>query len=355
MNIYISNEASAPTIERDDRDVRQVSITCPDNFLVHVKGFNYYGVDISNTHINELEDLISACEAVENDTWKAQENFFEYFKKCDLLIYAEKGGKVVGFCLVSLLLINQYCFFTVDEAMVLRAFQCYGIARNVIATSFLYFMKKIDPGKSIKKFIYVSISANPRVVNMYHKNKYMSQTFESSFCATDELIDIHRAYLDKYNLCLVDNRYPFAVKNVFPGSQQLEWCNNKYQFCDTVKKMLPPDFDHKDRGDAWAFMFMAKMPAAYLLFTYTALSFIGWKAFFNKKMGLLRRKKHILANPKLTRVRLIDEKFSNRMIIDKRVKDRRVKNLGHSELGVDRRVADRRTAERKTGEKQLAN
>lgn len=355
MNINISTEAAARTIERDVRDARQVSITCHDNFLIHVKGFNYYGVDISNTDINDLEDMISACEAVENDTWKAQENFFEYFKKCDLLIYAEKGGQVVGFCLVSLLLINQYCFFTVDEAMVLRAFQGDNIGRNVITTSFLYFMKKIDPGKSIKKFIYVSISANPKVVNMYHKNKYMSQTFESSFCPTDELVNIHHAYLDKYNLCLVDNRYPFAVKNVFPGSQQLEWCNTKYQFCDTVKRMLPPDFDHKDRGDAWAFMFMAKMPAAYLLFTYTALSFIGWKAFFNKKMGLLKRKKYILANPKLTRVRLIDEKFSDRMIIDKRVNDRRAHDLGYNEFDVDRRVTDRRTAERKTMEKRLAN
>jgi hypothetical protein len=355
MNIYISNEAAAQTIEKDVRDVRQVPITCPDNFLLHVKGFNYYGVDISNTDINALEDLISACEAVENDTWKAQENFFEYFKKCDLLIYAEKGGQVVGFCLVSLLLINQYCFFTVNEAMVRRAFQCDNIARNVVTTAFLYFMKKVNPGKSIKKFIYVSISANPRVVNMYYKNKYMSQTFESSFCATDELINIHRAYLDKYNLSLVDSRYPFAVKNVFPGSQQLEWCNNKYQFCDTVKKMLPPDFDHKEHGDAWAFMFMAKMPLVFILFTYMTLSFIGWRAFLNKKVGLLRRKKHLLANPKLTRVRLIDDKFSDRMIIDKRIKDRRAHNLRHNEYGVDRRNADRRTVERKAGEKQLAN
>jgi len=355
MNVNILKEAAARTIEKAVGDVRQVSITCPDNFLIQVKGFNYYGVDISNSDISEIEDLINACEAVENDTWMAQENFYEYFKKCDLLIYAEKGGQVVGFCLVSLLLINQYCFFTVDEAMVLREYQCENIARTVIATSYLYFMKKIDPGKSIKKFIYVSISANPRVVNMYFKNKYMSQTFESSFCATDELINIHRAYLDKHNLCLVDSRYPFAVKNVFPGSQQLEWCNKKYQFCDSVKRMLPPDFDHKDRGDAWAFMFMAKMPAAYTLFTYIALSFIGWNALFNKKMGLLRRKKRMLANPKLTRVRLIDGKFSDRMIIDKRITDRRVHNLGHNEYGVDRRINDRRMTEKIVGEKRLAN
>jgi hypothetical protein len=355
MNISISNEAAALTIEKDVKEVRQISITCPDNFLIRIKGFNYYGVDISNTDISEIEDLITACEAVENDTWKAQENFYEYFKRCDLLIYAEKGGQVVGFCLVSLLLINQYCFFTVDEAMVLRAFQCENIARTVIATSYLYFMKKIDPGKSIKKFIYVSISANPRVINMYYKNKYMSQTFESSFRPTDELVNIHRAYLDKYNLALVDSRYPFAVKNVFPGSQQLEWCNKKYQFSDSVKKMLPPDFDHKDRGDAWAFMFMAKMSAAYALFTYTALSFIGMNALFNKKMGLLRRKKPMLANPKLTRVRLIDDKFSDRMKIDKRITDRRVHNLGHNESGIDRRIKDRRMAEQNSGEKRLAN
>ena len=338
MNVNISQEAAVREIERVPRDVLQVSITCPNNFLIQVKGFNYYGVDISNTDISELKDLINACEAVENDTWKAQENFFEYFKRSDLLIYAEKGGQIVGFCLVSLLLINQYCFFTVDEAMVLRAYQCENIARTVVTTSYLYFMKKIDLGKSIKKFIYVSISANPRVVNMYYKNKYMSQTFESSFHFTDELVNIHRAYLEKYNLALVDNQFPFAVKNVFPGSQQLEWCNKKYQFCDSVKKMLPPGFDHKDRGDAWAFMFMAKMPAAYALFTLMVFSFIGKNALFNKQMGLLRRKKRMRANPKLTRVRLIDGKFSD-----------------HTSNDAERRVRARQRKEQDIEKKRMVN
>jgi hypothetical protein len=63
----------------------------------------------------------------------------------------------------------------------------------------------------------------------------------------------------------------------------------------------------------------------------------------------------MLANPKLTRVRLIDDKFSDRMKIDKRITDRRVHNLGHNEHGVDRRFQDRRMAEINIAEKRLAN
>ncbi|OHD66101.1 MAG: hypothetical protein A2176_04065 [Spirochaetes bacterium RBG_13_51_14] len=342
MNITTSHEAAAQAFEKVIKSIRQVPITCPENFLLHVKGFNFYGVDISNSRIDELDRIISACEAVENDTWKAQEDFFSYCKKSDLLFYAEKGGQIVGFCLVSLLLVNEYCFYTVDEAMVLRAFQGHNIALNLVTTSSLYFMKKIRLDKSIKKATYVSISANPKVVNNYLKNKYITRVFDNSFLPSEDLINVHRAYLAKYNHSLVDQNYPFCVKNLFPGSQQVDWCNKRYQFCDDVKKLLPPDFDHKERGDAWAFMFVTNIRLAYILITFVSLFFIGWRALFNKKLGLLRRKKRLLANPKLTRVRLIDGKFNEQVSVERRIADRRVFNLGCDANGVDRRISERR-------------
>ena len=286
----------------------QVSVTSHDYFLIHNKGFNYYGIDLSSVHIGRLEDIISACEAVEKSTWTAQENFYEYFKKCNLLIYAEKDGKVVGFCLASLLLINEYCFFTNDETMVLKECQGFNIALYIVTTAFLYFMKKLDLGKSIKKFIYVSISANPQVVNGYFHNAYWNK-FDNSYHPSKELVSIHHAYLEKYKMSLVDGDFPFCVKNLFPGSQHLDWTKKKFQFKEEVKKLMPTEFDHKERGDAWAFMFMTNMRGAYKLFLYMALAFIGRKTFFNERLGLLKRKKRLLVNPKLTRVRLIDGSF----------------------------------------------
>jgi hypothetical protein len=308
MNTNVIRETSALSIEKYYQEINQVPITSEDNFLIHNKGFNYYGIDLSTSDFAALEEVIDACESVENSTWKAQENFFEYVKKSDLLIYAEKDGQVVGFCLASLLLINEYCFFTNDETMVLKDCQGSNIALYIVTTAFLYFMKKIDLGKSIKKFIYVSISANPQVVNGYKKNTYWNQ-FDNSYHPSNELVSIHHAYLKKYNMSLVDEHYPFCVRNLFPGSQQLDWTKKKFQFMDEVRQLMPAEFDHKERGDAWAFMFMTNMRSAHKLFLYMALSFIGKKTFLNVKLGLFRRKKHLLASPKLTRVRLIDGKF----------------------------------------------
>lgn len=302
--------------KKDVTGVNQVSITGRDYFLINIKGFNFYGIELRKADNNRLRDIISGCEAVESNTWNAQEDFFSYIKKSDLLIYAEKNGQIIGFCLVSLMLINEYCFFTNDETMVLRAFQGDNIAVKIVTVTLLYFMKKINLGKSIKKFIMVSISANPHVINMYYSNKW--NNFVSSFHPTQELVDIHRAYLNKYNMTLVDERFPFCVKSAFPGSQQLDWCKKKYQFRDEIKKLFPSDFDYKNRGDAWAFMFLAKMRSAYINFTYMAVAFIGVKAFFNKNIGLLRRKKRLVTGAKLTRIRLVEEN-----LIDRRMEEMR--------------------------------
>ena len=308
MNTNVAIQPIARPVEQKVRRSDQIPVTSQEYFLIHNKGFNYYGIDLSSTDIDRLEDVISACDAVERSTWTAQENFYEYFKKCNLLIYAEKDGQVVGFCLASLLLINEYCFFTNDETMVLKECQGFNIALYIVTTAFLYFMKKLDLGKSIKKFIYVSISANPQVVNGYYKNAYWNK-FDNSYHPSKELVNIHHAYLEKYNMCLVDQSYPFCVKNLFPGSQHLDWTKKKFQFKDEVKKLMPAEFDHKERGDAWAFMFMTNMRGAYKLFLYMAIAFIGSKTFFDRRLGLFRRKKHLLVNPKLTRVRLIDGNF----------------------------------------------
>ncbi|MBP7738164.1 MAG: hypothetical protein KA369_19470 [Spirochaetes bacterium] len=336
-------EAIARTVEEEKKI--QVPVTCRDNFIHEHKGFNYYVVDLKYADYSILEDIISECEAVESDTWKAQEDFFNYIKKSDILVYAEKNGRIVGFNLVSLLLINEYCFYTIDEAMVLRAYQGNNIARNIVTTTLWWFLRIIELDSAVKKGVLVSISSNPRVVNNYYKNKYITNFLDNSFKPSDDLINVHRAYLVKNNFELVDRDYPFCVKNLFPGSQQLDWNNKKFQFLDEVKDLMPSDFEHTRRGDAWAFMVVTNMHLANFVIRAIALAFFGFKTLFHKKIGFLRNKKNLETRPELTRIRLIDGKFFDASAIERRTADRRIHNAGCDANGIDRRMSDRRNAD----------
>ncbi|MBN2158252.1 MAG: hypothetical protein JW807_02565 [Spirochaetes bacterium] len=357
--MIVSQEAIIKSITGKERSSHRIPVNCGDNFILHHKGFNYYAVDLRNSNFDDIEDIIAGCEAVENDTWKAQEDFFQYIRKSDILVYAEKNERIVGFNLISLLLINEYCFYTIDEAMVLRAFQGNNIARNVVITALWWFLKKIDLGSAVKKAVLVSISANPKVVNNYFKNKYVLRVFDTSFFPSDELITLHRAYLTKNNFFLVDNRFPFCVKNLFPGSQQLDWTNKKYQFHNEIVKRMPPEFDHKKRGDAWAFMLAGNLKLGYTVIRIMTFLFLGTKTLFNKNIGLLKSKKHLVSKPQLTRIRLIDGRFIERRNIDRRtierrIADRRMINLGCDANGIDRRTSERRDGERRNLDRRLA-
>jgi len=56
----------------------------------------------------------------------------------------------------------------------------------------------------------MSISSNPRIVNGYYKHRYIQKLFDSSFNASDELIELMGAYCKEYNIELVDQKYPLA-------------------------------------------------------------------------------------------------------------------------------------------------
>lgn len=271
----------------------QISITAEENLILSRKGFNYYAVDLLQTNKRRLQNVIAALEAVERDTWIAQEDFWQYIEKCHFAIYAEKGGQVVGFNLVSIMYKNEFCIYTVEEAMVLNAFQGNNIARNVVIIGMWWFMRKKLGGQDVKRFVFVSTSCNPKVVNNYFKNKYVSKVLDNSFDPSEKLVEVHNEYLKKYNYTLVNNDYPFCLKNMFPGSNQFEKYEKIPQYIDGVKSKLPPEFDYVQRGDAWAFMVNASIKAFYLFTVATSLTFIGGKALFNNKIGLLKRKDRI--------------------------------------------------------------
>jgi hypothetical protein len=342
-----SQEAVVKKI-REERLDYPSSETRDENMIMRFKGFNYHAVDLRGVDFNEIEDIVCGCEAVENDTWKAQEDFYQYIRKSDLLVYAEKNGRIVGFNLVSFLLINEFCFYTIDEAMVLRAFQGNNIARNVVTTAIWWFLKKIELDRQVRKMVLVSISANPKVVNNYFKNKYITRLLDNSFFPSEELVRAHHGYLHKYNFTLVDSRYPFCIRNLFPGSQQLDWSDKRYQFLDEVTEKMPAEFDHAVRGDAWAFMAVANLRLAFIFIRVVSFIFFGREALFNGKIGLLKRRKPASAMPHLTRIRLIDERFAERRIYDRRAGDRRTTDLGCDTNGMNRRITNRRSTERRS-------
>jgi hypothetical protein len=184
-------------------------------------------------------------------------------QKSDILVYAEKDGAIVGFNLFSLLLVDEYIFYTIDEAMVRRRFQGRNIARNIVVSTLCWFFKKIRLDSSIKKFVMVSTYGNPKVINNYYKNKYITNWLDNSFYPSHELINLHHAYPKKYNFSLVDRRYPFAIKNLFPGSHLFNLKDKKYQLLNEIREKIPPTFDFAVRGDAWAFMIVTDLRMAF--------------------------------------------------------------------------------------------
>ena len=266
----------------------QMPINARENFIMSHKGFNYYVLDLKRVNPQRTYDIIAGLEAVEKDTWVPQEDFWQYIGKCDFAVYAEKDNKIIGFKLVSVMYKKEFCIYTIDEAMVLRAYQGNNIARNVVVIGLWWFMKSPGWNKNIKRVVFVSTSCNPKVVNNYFKNKYVTRILDNSFKPSQDLIDLHHEYIKNYDYELVNADYPFCLKNMFPGSNQFDKYEKVPEYLEGVKCKMPPEFDYVKRGDAWAFMVKAHKVAYYTIASATVLIYIGRKALFNERIGLLK-------------------------------------------------------------------
>jgi GNAT superfamily N-acetyltransferase len=318
-------------------------------------------VDLKKNEQEKIKSILLGCEDVENDTWNPQEDFFEYSKKSDILVYAEKDGRIIGFGLISLLIINKYCVYTIDEVMILRKFQGKKVARALVLLALRWFLKKTSHDPNIKNLVTVSISSNPKVVNNYHKNLYVTKTFDNSFNPSEDLVKMHHSYLKKYGMHLLHEDYPFCVKNLFPGSHKFDSRDKKYQFHAGVKEKLPPGFNHTKRGDAFAFMVSGPK------FLYRAISFLvelfvfGPRVWLNKKIGFFRKIKYPGKVTKM--VCLINGRIIERRIGDRRLSERR-KNAagicgkkamkpGNNHKWTERRMYDRRSQDRRLSGNEL--
>jgi hypothetical protein len=256
-------------------------VTFQEFLLIEHKGINYYIVDLKKIDINNIMDIIEGCDAVESECWNAQEDFYDYIQKCDFLSYAVVDGRIIGFDAVTIFHHGKICLISNDETMVLKEFCNRNIAAKLVFSTLRWFLKNRDV-KDVKHFVFMSISCNPRIVNGYYRHRYIQKLFDSSFKASDELIDLMEAYRKEYNIALVDQNYPFCLKNIFPGSNTFDPTEKRFQFSDEVKRHMPENFDHMKRGDAFAFLVKISSIPGHILVFFLMLTSFGKKFLFSK-------------------------------------------------------------------------
>lgn len=266
-------------------------------FIQSHKGFNYYLIDLNIVKWSSLGNIIRGCEAVENECWKAQEEFSAYLRKCDVLSYAEKDGRIVAFDAVTILNSGAYCVYNNEETMVLKAFRGRDLAQRLVMMTVEWHLTKTAAMKNKKYFIFTSISANPAVVNRYFNKSWLRRLFDSSFAPSPRLIALKEEYCRKYAIEVVDKRYPFCLKNMFPGSNSFDPHNPKNQFSSHVLANMPLDFEHMVRGDAFAFMLMIPMKLLrFVTFVLMAKCF-GAEYFSSRGVGLFSRRGPVMPAP----------------------------------------------------------
>lgn len=273
---------------------QQVPVSGNEFFVMHHRGFNYYVIELGKVPFERLGLIIQSCEEVERDTWRAQENFDEYVRRSRLLAYAEKDGEIVGFNLVSLLLRDKYGLYVIDEAMVMNRFHHQNLARNIVLITMRWFAVNIARYLRFRRVAIVSISSNPRVINLYYKNKYLSMVFDNSFKPSPGLVEMIRDYAMENKLEFVDETNPFCLKNLFPNSSIFDPDDPRYRFREGVQPFLAHGFDYYNRGDAFVWMIRGWMFYFHTLSTLVAFLYFGVKSLTNSAIGVFQQRKSIL-------------------------------------------------------------
>jgi len=259
----VASIAHFPFSQVPSRASTQIPINSREHLFLSHKGFHYYLIDLKVTDWDRIGTIIDACEKVEQECWAAQEKFSEYLKKRDVLSYVEKDGEIVAFDVVSLLRLGDACIYSNDETMVLKAFRGRNLARNLVFATSHWFFARTSRFAGLRHIVYLSISANPKVINGYFKNAYTRILFDCSFKPSADLIRIKDAYCRSFNLSTLHRDYPFCLKEVFPGSNSIDPHTTGCNFSSRVR--LPTDFDHVKRGDAFAFMVKVPKTAARMV------------------------------------------------------------------------------------------
>ncbi len=153
-------------------------------------GFRYYRVDIKYTDFSKLEKIINACKEIEDKSWNAQDDFYEYIRERDLLIYILKNNKLAGFLLLSYWVSDNHIIFGFDETMVKKAHRGANLALAMCGLAARTLYIKFSKQKKIRYVIQV-ITPNLGVIKGMHKYRFLFVTMANAFKPDNNLMKIH--------------------------------------------------------------------------------------------------------------------------------------------------------------------
>jgi len=280
QSLYFLNRLPETKINLDD-----------DSELVYkYKGYRYFTIDLQNTPQKKLNAVLKECERIEKSCWVAQENFFEYAKKRNLLTYAVHQGQVVAFQIVSYWTVDDVFIFDLDETMVIKQHRGKKLAMTLSGVNCRTLILRVRKLKNIRKMTFMGLTPNLRLVNLLDRLRHFIHFLDSSFNPSTKLMKIHDYLIEAKGESLVNRDYPFFLNGVFPGS--LKPVDHINRTSDRIRRILPPGLDFNTRGDAFLFLCLFDKVRILPVMVALLLKAMGPGIIFNKKLGLISRSKY---------------------------------------------------------------
>jgi len=266
--------------------------------LIKYKGYSYYYIDLKAADLDSIGHIIDSCDRLEKDCWNPQSNFRDYIKKSHHLIYAEFEKEIVGFQLTTFPIYGRDQVISIDEVMVRDSHQKSKVALKFCSLAFCMGLKMAKKNKEITHVIWLGISCSPRVITSCHKGDPITGFFPNTFNPSQELIRFQDQYIKDNGLELVNEKYNFFLKNVFPCSNKQKGEHDGLNDSENLLTIVPPGFDHMERGDA--LMYAVRIGKrinriAVLLMMFKNFGF----SFIYKNFGLKRRTELIYVHNEL--------------------------------------------------------
>ncbi len=280
---------SEQTTFTKNRRINSITLPLEKYFSYTYKGFKFYTIDIKHTPEDELYHILKECEAVEKACWNAQEDFYDYALKRDLLTYVEHNGRIVAFQIVSYWIMDNYFIFDLDETMVLKECRGNSMARALSMVNSRIFYLRLCKMRDIDRIVFLGLTPNLGLINLLDKLRCLYQFLDNSFRPSENLLKIHDAYLAKKGAVLVHENYPFFLKGVFPGSMDKGKVNKSAT--ERVNKILPPGLDLNHRGDAFLFFASFSLAGVWPIMVLFMFVSLGRGMLMNRKLGFLSRNK----------------------------------------------------------------
>jgi GNAT superfamily N-acetyltransferase len=240
----------------------------------------YYALDLRKVKLAPNDPIVLACKHVEDSTWQAQENFFDYLQKRDYLIFITYKNEVIAFAVGATWEEQIYGIFTVDEVMVKPEFQGKKLSKK-LSLLLMYLLTRYYAKKDgIKYLIGFGTSCNPKTMIMFYNYRYL--LLETNYNPKKTLKKIAWHYVRRYGYTPLLDDNPFFLKNMYPGShKKLEPINKEH----IILKYAPPDFDYIKRGDCMLLSGRQYVKMGYFITYIGFILYLGIEGIRHKNPG----------------------------------------------------------------------